>query len=176
MKPTIIKILLCFLSAFSSAAFAASPVFRAECYVSFSPDGGATKEIIAQIKNAQHEILVQAYSFSSYPIAKVLVDAAQRGVKVVLVVDSKQTSARGNRLDYVKNGGVEVYLDAQHSIAHNKVIIIDDYWVQTGSFNFSAAAEVRNAENSLWCRSVKNDMAEIYRHNFFDHLNHSQPF
>jgi len=164
------------LGLFSVAGLAASEMFRAECYVSFSPKGGATHEIIQRINDAKKEILVSAYSFTSYPIAAALVKARERKVKIILIADSRQTNARGNRLALVKNAGIQVYLDDKHSIAHNKVIIIDNQWVHTGSFNFSAAAEVRNAENSLWCRSVKDDMAEIYRHDFFDHLNHSIPY
>jgi phosphatidylserine/phosphatidylglycerophosphate/cardiolipin synthase-like enzyme len=40
-----------------------------------------------------------------------------------------------------------VKIDAQHTIAHNKVIIIDGETVITGSFNFTKAAEESIAEN-----------------------------
>jgi phosphatidylserine/phosphatidylglycerophosphate/cardiolipin synthase-like enzyme len=39
--------------------------------------------------------------------------------------------------------------DAAVSIAHNKVMVIDDNTVITGSFNFTAAAQRSNAENLL---------------------------
>jgi phosphatidylserine/phosphatidylglycerophosphate/cardiolipin synthase-like enzyme len=49
--------------------------------------------------------------------------------------------------------GVPVLLDAEHSAAHNKVIVIDRRSAQpvliTGSFNFTFAAQYRNAENVL---------------------------
>lgn len=37
----------------------------------------------------------------------------------------------------------------QRSISHNKIMIIDQAIVITGSFNFTKAAEEKNAENLL---------------------------
>ena len=50
--------------------------------VFFSPKGGCTEAIIKEIDRAKTEILVQAYLFTSAPIAKALVNAHKRGVKV----------------------------------------------------------------------------------------------
>lgn len=49
--------------------------------VYFSPRGGATESIVGEINNAQSEILVQAYSFTSTPIVKALVGAKKRGIR-----------------------------------------------------------------------------------------------
>ena len=43
-------------------------------------------------------------------------------------------------------------IDANHAIAHNKVIVIDGEIVLTGSFNFTKAAQEKNAENLLIIR------------------------
>jgi hypothetical protein len=43
--------------------------------VYFSPEGECSDAIINEIDQAKMEILVQAYSFTSAPIAKALVDA-----------------------------------------------------------------------------------------------------
>src|SRR5215204_2780712 len=53
--------------------------FAAETTVYFSPNGGATAAIVRELGSAQHRILVQAYSFTSAPIAKALLDARQAG-------------------------------------------------------------------------------------------------
>lgn len=50
------------------------------------------------------------------------------------------------------------------SINHNKVIIIDGKIVITGSYNFSQAAETKNAENILIIHSPK--LAALYEINF----------
>ena len=46
--------------------------------VCFSPHGGCTEAIVDQIDNAKSEILIQAYSFTSAPIAKALVNAYKK--------------------------------------------------------------------------------------------------
>ena len=43
--------------------------------------------------------------------------------------------------------GIPTKIDSAHDIAHNKIIIIDGAIVITGSFNFTKAAEDKNAEN-----------------------------
>jgi phosphatidylserine/phosphatidylglycerophosphate/cardiolipin synthase-like enzyme len=67
--------------------------------------------------------------------------------------------------------GIAPLLDAAHAIAHNKVMIIDNAAVITGSFNFSKAAEERNAENLLVVHS--RELAAKYFKNWKDHQTHS---
>ena len=40
-------------------------------------------------------------------------------------------------------------IDYHYAIMHDKFIVVDDDEVETGSFNFTGAAERRNAENAL---------------------------
>jgi phosphatidylserine/phosphatidylglycerophosphate/cardiolipin synthase-like enzyme len=117
--------------------------------VYFSPRGGATEAIVRELGNAKQEVLVQAYSFTSAPIAKALVDAHKRGVKVTVVLDRSQRSKKYSSADFVNNAGIPTYIDAKHAIAHNKIMIIDGATLITGSFNFIKAAEEKNAENLL---------------------------
>lgn len=60
--------------------------------VYFSPKGGCTEAIISEIDQAKTEILIQAYSFTSAPIAKTLVSAYKKGVKVQAILDKSQRS------------------------------------------------------------------------------------
>lgn len=148
--------------------------FSPKCYVHFSPKGGATDAIVNRINLAEKEVLVQAYNYASVEIADALIAAKNRGVKVTLLIDGKQPTANGNQLQYSKDHGLDVHLDKKHAISHNKVMVIDNKWVHTGSFNFSSNAENRNAENSVWCQD--NDMAKIYSDNFKIHMSHGVAF
>ena len=65
------------------------------------------------------------------------------------------------------------FVDAAHAIAHNKVMILDDEIVITGSFNFTKAAEERNAENLLIIRS--KELAARFLANWRIHQTHSDP-
>jgi phosphatidylserine/phosphatidylglycerophosphate/cardiolipin synthase-like enzyme len=65
-------------------------------------------------------------------------------------------------------------IDARHAIAHNKIMIIDQSTVITGSFNFTKAAEEKNAENLLIIKS--KELAAIYIDNWKKHLEHSERY
>jgi phosphatidylserine/phosphatidylglycerophosphate/cardiolipin synthase-like enzyme len=69
---------------------------------------------------------------------------------------------------------VPTFIDAKHAIAHNKIMIIDKATVITGSFNFTKAAEEKNAENLLIITS--KELAKIYLDNWQKHREHSESY
>jgi len=123
--------------------------------VYFSPNGGGANAIVTELGNAKSEILVQAYSFTSAPIAKTLTDAKKRGLHIEVVLDKSQKSEKYSSADFVAHAGIPVYIDSKHAIAHNKIMIIDRNTLITGSFNFTKAAEEKNAENLLVLKGNK---------------------
>lgn len=139
--------------------------------VFFSPRGGCTEAVVSAISQAKTEILVQAYSFTSAPIAKALVDAYKRGVLVQIILDRSQRKERYSSADFTAHAGIPTYIDAAHAIAHNKVMIIDKAVVITGSFNFTKQAEEKNAENLLVIQS--KDLTKMYGENWERHRQHS---
>jgi len=143
--------------------------------VYFSPNGGATEAIVKEIDSAKKEIMVQAYSFTSKPIAKALVDARKRGVKIEAVLDKSQRREKYTSADFVAHAGIPTYIDSSHAIAHNKIIIIDRSTLITGSFNFTKAAEAKNAENMLVIKGNKS-LVERYIRNFEEHKEHSEGY
>jgi phosphatidylserine/phosphatidylglycerophosphate/cardiolipin synthase-like enzyme len=117
--------------------------------VFFSPKGGCTEAVVENLDRATNSALIQAYSFTSAPIAKVLVDAKKRGVKVQVILDKSQRTEKYSGADFIQRAGIPTFIDGQHAIAHNKIMIIDGQIILTGSFNFTKAAEQNNAENLL---------------------------
>jgi phosphatidylserine/phosphatidylglycerophosphate/cardiolipin synthase-like enzyme len=142
--------------------------------VNFSPRGGCTDAIVKEISKAKSEILVQAYSFTSKEIAKALVDANKRGVHTEIILDKSNRSQKYSAADFTVNMGIPTFIDAEHPIAHNKVIVIDRETVITGSFNFTKAAEEKNAENLLIVKS--KELAKQYIDNWNRHKSHSQEY
>jgi len=140
--------------------------------VCFTPGSNCTGFIVSAIGRARSEILVQAYSFTSQPIAKALVNAHRRGVSVIVIVDkSNDLGKRYSAAVFLANSGIPTYIDRSHKIAHNKVMVIDASIVITGSFNFTKAAQTSNAENVLLI--ADKALAVKYRANFNRHLAHS---
>jgi phosphatidylserine/phosphatidylglycerophosphate/cardiolipin synthase-like enzyme len=141
----------------------------------FSPSGRCTQAVVSALEGAKKNILVQAYSFTSAPIARALVDAKRRGVDVQVILDKSQRGERYSSATFLANEGVPTYIDPVHKIAHNKVMIIDGQTVITGSFNFTKSAEEGNAENLLVINNAP-ELAQRYAQNWKDHLGHSEPY
>lgn len=118
--------------------------------VCFTPPSGCSEKIIEQINKSEISIYVQAYGFTSRKIADSLINAHLRGVKVQVILDKSNMSKKGySKLMDLKEVGVDISLDIVPGIAHNKVMIIDEKKVITGSFNFTEAADKRNSENVI---------------------------
>jgi phosphatidylserine/phosphatidylglycerophosphate/cardiolipin synthase-like enzyme len=141
--------------------------------VHFSPHGGCTEAVVARLQQARHEILVLAYSFTSRPITDALIHAKKRGVRLNIILDHSNEKEPYTDLPHLLENGIHPLIDAKHAIAHNKVMIIDNRTVITGSFNFTHQAEGNNAENLL----ILDDHPELvqhYRKDFENHRSHSQ--
>jgi len=178
MKCLRVAIVLCVTVGLSSCQSAAPPmssgVSQPTWHVCFSPLGGCTQLVVDTLAQAKQTVLVQAYSFTSGPIAQALVDATKRGVKVEVILDKSQRTEHYSEADFLAHAGIPVSIDAVHSIAHNKVMVIDDETVITGSFNFTKAAEEHNAENLLVLRDQA--LATQYTANWKRHREHSSPY
>lgn len=142
--------------------------------VHFSPKGGCQEALVQEINHARREILVQAYSFTSDALTGALVEAKKRGVKVEILLDRSNEVEKYSELHVLLQHGLDPLIDAQHPIAHNKIMIIDQRVVATGSFNFTHQAEGENAENLLIFKG-NADLVKRYRENFFHHQAHCKP-
>lgn len=122
--------------------------------IGFSPDGQSLEVILKAIGEAKEEILVAAYSFTSKPISTALLAAHKRGVKVQVVADRKSNTGKYSATTFLANQGVPVRLNGNYAIFHHKFMVIDHLTLETGSFNYSAAADSKNAENVIVLRHV----------------------
>ena len=161
------------LIVFDGRVTAAPPELNIEVY--FSPHGGATQAILKEIDAARSTILVQAYSFTSAPIAEALAAAQRRGVRVEILLDrAKTVDEKRSQANFMVHAGATVRVDAQHGSAHNKVMILDSQTIITGSFNFTRHSEDDNAENLLVIRDKA--LAAKYTANWKTHAGHSSNY
>ncbi|MFQ5430148.1 MAG: phospholipase D family protein [Phycisphaerae bacterium] len=164
----------------ASSTAAGGPAVRAGATpptidVLFSPNGGCADRIVEEIDEAQQRIRVQAFFFTSKPIARALVDAKDRGVDVEAIFDKSQEKQRYSRLRVLRRGGVTIRIDDEHATANNKIILIDGKTIITGSYNFTRAAEEKNAENVLIIKDAPEAFAR-YRDNYKRHREHSRGY
>ena len=105
----------------------------------FSPRQGAMALIIKIIGEAKESIHVAAYSFTSRPIAEALAAAHDKGVDVEIVLDKSQRKGRGTLVPFLHDHHIPTRINSHYAIMHNK-------------FNYTKAAEEKNAENVLIVR------------------------
>jgi phosphatidylserine/phosphatidylglycerophosphate/cardiolipin synthase-like enzyme len=109
--------------------------------VAFTPWDNAEAMIVDCIRRASHQILVQAFSFTSRALANALVAARRRGVDVQVMADREQSfSGEASRIPDLVRAGIPVVLEVRYQSAHNKVMVMDagsaDAAVVTGSYNW----------------------------------------
>ena len=80
---------------------------QGDTQVYFSPKGGCTAAIVNELNRAQRQILIQAYSFTSEPIAQASVAAQNRGVQVCVVLDKSQATEQYSAADFLDNSGIQ---------------------------------------------------------------------
>ena len=137
--------------------------------VCFSPEGKCEKLALFAINQAKKEILVQTYSFTSKPIANALIEASRRGVSVKVLFDRSQLKAPYSQIHNLTKAGIKTKVDYVQGIAHNKVIIVDQSKLISGSYNFSAAANTKNSENMLFIND--ENLAMIYKDQWLKRFN-----
>ena len=146
----------------------------------FTPGEDAAALIVRAIDGARSQILVQAFSFTHSGIAGALTRAKSRGLDVQVIADPEQIELIDhNVIPQLVEAGLPVFTDAEHAAAHNKVMVIDADTnapaLITGSFNFTHAAQFRDAENLLVFRG-NHELTRAYLDNWMRHLRHSTQF
>lgn len=148
--------------------------------VAFTPGDAADTLIVDAVKSAQQQILVQAFSFTHRDIANALIQAHRRGVAVVVIADPEQTERiQTSVIGSLAAAKVPIVLDYEHVSAHNKIMVIDpgnaNCAVVTGSYNFTHAAQFKNAENLVVFKD-NVPVCEAYEKNWQRHRKHSSPY
>ena len=127
------------------------------------------KQIVDNIDEAKASVRVQAYYLTQPLILHAIAMAKRRGLDVEVILDKSQDRQRGPRshytgATYLAHADVPVWIDDTPAIAHSKVIILDGRIVLTGSFNFTKAADTRNAENVVIIDS--REVADLFGRNW----------
>jgi len=133
----------------AASASAAPESTARHVQVHFSPKRGCREAIVGVIASAKSTVRVMAYGFTSQEVCDALVDAKKRGVDVQVVLDKSNLSDKHSKMRDAEAAGIQVFVDSKHAIMHNKLVLVDGKTVQTGSYNYTAAAEESNAENCL---------------------------
>jgi len=173
--------LLIAVTALGAGAASASRTLaaRGSIELAFSPADNPEAALVRVIDDARETLHVQAYVFTSRPIAKALVAAHRRGVRVAVLADAEMNRrGKGNAMPQLLAAGIPVAFETRYAAAHNKVLIADAEGrgcaVATGSYNFTWSANRRNAENLLILRD-NCALAKAYLDNWRRHRADATP-
>ena len=107
------------------------------------------------IQAARSAITIEnAYFVPDAQIRRALVRAAQRGVKVRIVVPGRSIDIpairRASQFHYgeLLDAGVAIY-EYQPTMLHSKVMVVDGVWATVGSINFDTRSMRKNAEANV---------------------------
>lgn len=117
--------------------------------VLFSPEDGVVNRIIEYVQEAQVSIRFLAFSFTDYPLANAMIQRAAAGVDVKGVYEKVGSDGEGAEMVTFLCAQVPVRQDGNGSFMHDKLIIVDNRIVITGSLNFSSSADEANDENVI---------------------------
>ncbi len=130
----------------------------------FSPEDKVLDRIIPIVANAQSNIRFLAFSFTDYPLAKAMIDRSAAGVDVAGVYEKVGSETEGAEMKTFFCAHVPVRQDGNPRFLHDKLIIVDNHIVISGSFNFSSNATENNDENVIIVDNA--EIANLYMQEF----------
>lgn len=134
-------------------------------WIVFTPEDGALEQAIIPLVNAaQFEVRFLAFSFTDYPLANAMIQRFQNGASVAGVYENVGSDTDAAEFDTLFCAGVSVRRDGNPGFMHDKVIIVDQRYIITGSLNFSTNAEDSNDENVIILDNA--EIARLYLQEF----------
>ena len=140
----------------------------------YSPKAGSARVLAHEIDSAQHSILIQAYPFVSRPVADALLRARKRGVKIDAILDQSQRTTRHRQADFLSLASIRIVGNTPLPVVLDKVIVIDDKTLITGSFEFSRTAQLLDRDNLVVVRDAI--LADEYTKLWQEHVGHTEAY
>jgi phosphatidylserine/phosphatidylglycerophosphate/cardiolipin synthase-like enzyme len=158
----------------TTATLAGSPARGSSMTVGCTPGGACTDARVTRLRKATSRLLVQASRVTAAPIAKALLEAHQRGVRVEVIRDQRHRTDTYPAAECPARQGVPTERDATSAMSSNTMMLIAGEIVITGSPNGPKAAQEKHAENVLIIHDKA--LAAQYTQNWEDHRQHRQPY
>lgn len=127
------------------------------------------------INNAHNTLLIEAEEMQDSGIEQALMNAAQRGVKVQVILPAPSNASSDSNsagINSIQQGGALVREDA-HLYMHAKIIVADGHTAFVGSENISAASLEHNRELGIIVSdpNVLNTLQQTFQQDWSDSQN-----
>lgn len=171
------------LALFSLLSFASPAQVR--CYTLPLESKDALSAMLKTIDNARYRIDAAIYSFTHKTIAKRLVNAAKRGVKIRILFDrSSNLKNPKSQLGYLaKYRNIETLLlegrpyrrkGSERALMHMKLMIVDNRRIVSGSANWTYSAFGKNYE--ILCLTDDYALAKRLERSFEKMVREAKPY
>lgn len=130
----------------SDLSFIVSPKANEVC---FSPEEPCDLKLVKFVQEAEKSLDVAIYDINLDQLVHSLAMQARK-IPVRVVVDYRQSKGEHSLVNVLAKAGVNVRFGRQRGIMHNKFILRDGTFLETGSFNFTHHAYTANNENQIY--------------------------
>ena len=142
-----------------------------ECY--FFPNAANEQRVVNMFRTCKKTLDLAIFTFTRDSICQAIVEAHQRGIKIRCIGDDGNSKVRGSDVRLLASLGIPCKTDNNLRFhMHNKMAILDNSVVITGSFNWTNQAVNKNQENILFLedKNIANQYTQYYNElwNSFD--------
>ena len=117
--------------------------------VFFTPGTDCENAIVERIKQS-NKMDIAIYSITSPAITNAIITAYNNGATIRIVTDKIQAKGKKSLVPQLRSVGIPVRTNKKTKIEHNKFIVFDDAYVESGSFNYTNNASSHNSENCIF--------------------------
>lgn len=130
----------------------------------FLPDNSdASLKLKNLMRSAQKSIKVAMFTFTRRDLAQELVRAANRGVKVQVILDNAQCAGCQEVINILKQGNIDLTLWKGSKLMHDKFMVIDDTTLVHGSANWTHSAFRKNEDFFVILSPLSQEQAEFLK-------------
>ncbi len=130
----------------------------------FCPQDSCQENIIMELQAAEESIYFMTFTFTDNEIAGILASKHETGLHVKGIIENFQRKDVWVK-PLLDKAGISTKISSEQSLQHNKLFIIDNKTIITGSYNPTRAAHTINDENILIITNP--GLAEKYSEYFY---------
>ncbi|KAG0082790.1 hypothetical protein BGZ93_002254 [Podila epicladia] len=122
----------------------------------FFPSEQSFQQLVKTLDGAQKSLDICVYTITDDQLAKAIIRAHERGVKVRIISDSEKAGDQGSDVNRLANDHhIPSRCDNSTAFMHHKFAVVDDALVINGSYNWTKGARFDNKENLTLTNSPK---------------------
>lgn len=122
--------------------------------------------IYKELDKATESIDIAMYFFTNKVLFEKLMDKADKGVKISLIIHDNYINLRYGGIDFQRladNENCRIYISTKEKPIHDKFCVIDGKTLISGSYNWTYAAENYNKENIMMVFNEKDEPSDERR-------------